>query len=450
MVWIKFIFVLYTLNTNRILFPMSKLFSKIAIIIFAVLLTLACSKSKAPNPEPEPEPQPEPHPIAAVYTMDIQVAGGADIVSKDDYVRSVVKIDGKEIYPDLEVESRVRGRGNSTWRWYPKKPYRLKFDDNHSVLGLDANKDWVLLANYRDPTHLMNAFSFQVGQWLGIPYTNHSRFVELSINGEYMGLYQLTEQVEIGNGRVDIDEGDGVLLSLDVDDGPDLAPDEGDNFWSSVFRMPVAIKHPEDLTPQIIEKVRGDFGALESAINAGNYAQASAIMNMPVFIDFLILQELVYNVELAAPRSTNLYRDKGGKYTMGPIWDFDAGFDFDWGTMYTGHNYFADQKLVLGTDPYNQLGGNRVPRFFTEMFKNKQFVTAFKNRWKQVKDGIVKENWEVMDSLVLLTKEAMARDYQRWPIDRHYNTEISRMKLWLNQRVEFLDRIIQNYPPGTL
>jgi hypothetical protein len=427
---------------------MLKLIPRYFTFLFAVLLLVACSKSSAPTPEPEPEPEPEETPTMAVYAIDIQVDNGAPIISKDDYLRCVVKIDGKTIHDNLEAAGRVRGRGNSTWRWYPKKPYRIKFDDNHEVLGLGANKDWVLLANYRDPTHLMNAFSFQVGQWLGIPYTNHTRFVELTLNGEYMGLYQLTEQVETGNGRVDINEDEGVLLSLDADDGPDLAPEEGDNFWSSVYRMPVAIKHPEDLNETVIAKVRQDLGELEAAIKEGNYERAGQLMDIPVFIDYLILQELVYNVELAAPRSTNLHRDKGGKYTMGPIWDFDAGFDFDWGTMYTGHNYFAQQELVLGTNPYNQIGGYRVPKFFTDLFKIRAFVTDFKARWNEVKEGIVKENWAVMEELVKVSKDAMARDYERWPIDRHYNTEISRMKLWLNNRVHFLDGIINKYPSG--
>ena len=417
-------------------------------IFLAFVFLLSCSKSTLPQPEPIPDPEPEPVASLAVYSLEINVENGAPIVSKDDYVRCVIKIDGKEIESDVEAAGRIRGRGNSTWRWYPKKPYRLKLDQDVEVLGLAANKDWVLLANYRDPTHLMNAFSLQVGHWLGMPNTNNTRFVELTLNGEYMGLYQLTEQVETGNGRVDIDEDEGVLLSLDADDGPDLAPDEGDNFWSSVFRLPVAIKHPEDLTPAVIENVRGDFAVLEAAIQAGDYEALEKVMDIPVFINFLILQELVYNVEIAAPRSTNLFRDKGGKYTMGPLWDFDAGFDFDWGTMYTGHNYFAQQELVFGTDPYNRIGGYRVSRFFSEMFKSRQFVTAFKARWNEVKAGIVQENWKVMEDLVRVAKPAMARDFERWPIDKHYNTEISRMKLWLNNRVTHLNRVINNYPPG--
>ena len=97
---------------------------------------------------------------------------------------------------------RIRGRGNSTWLWYPKKPYRIQLDSKAELLGLKADKDWVLPADYRDPTHLRNTFAFTLGQALELPYTNHSRYVEVTFNNDYIGFYMLTEQVEQGENRV--------------------------------------------------------------------------------------------------------------------------------------------------------------------------------------------------------------------------------------------------------
>jgi hypothetical protein len=131
-----------------------------------------------------------------------------------------------------------------------------------------------------------------------------------------------------------------VLLCLDLDDGPGLSPGAIDNFWSTVFDMPVCIKYPEEPTSDQLYAIRNDFALLEEAINNYDYDAVEALMNIQSLIDYLILQELVYNVEIDAPRSTFIHKDMGGKYVMGPVWDFDAGFDFDWGTMYTGHNYF--------------------------------------------------------------------------------------------------------------
>ncbi|OQC04744.1 MAG: CotH protein [Bacteroidetes bacterium ADurb.Bin090] len=190
-----------------------------------------------------------------VPAINIQVQDNAPVLSKDkeDYLPCVVEIDGKEMYADYIGTARIRGRGNSTWLWYDKKPYRIKLDEKAKILGLGSNKDWVLLANYRDPTNLMNAFGFEMASWLGLPFTNHTRFVEVTLNGDYIGLYQLTEQVEQAGDRVDIDVNEGVLLSLDKDDGPELAPGAEDNFWSAYYHLPICVKHPEDPTEETIK-----------------------------------------------------------------------------------------------------------------------------------------------------------------------------------------------------
>ena len=387
-----------------------------------------------------------------VFEMVIQVENNAPIVSKEstDYLNCSVTVDGKGILDDYQGTARIRGRGNSSWFWYDKKPYRIKLDESSGILGMKKNRDWVLLSNYRDPTDLMNTFGFEVADWLGLPFTNHTRYVEVTLNGDYIGLYQLTEQVEQGGNRVDIDDINGVLICLDLDDGPSLSPDESDNFWSSVFDMPVCVKYPEDPTIDQIYSIRSDFGKLEQAINLYDYDSVAALLDIPSFIDYLIVQELVYNVEIDAPRSVFMFKDVGGKYFMGPVWDFDAGFDFDWSTMYTGHNYFNAQELVLGTDPVNHTRGYRIPGFFTQMFRNNQFVQEYKARWNEVKDSIFEHAWSEMEEYILNIQGALQRDFDRWPIDKNYTTETNRMKNWLSDRVTYLTTVINNYPSGTV
>ena len=148
-----------------------------------------------------------------VAKMQITTDGQQAVDSKEkaDYRNCTIKIESDTAAWNYEGRGRIRGRGNSTWIWYPKKPYRIKLDEKASVLGLDANKDWVLLANYRDPTHLMNTFVFEMGYGLNMPFTNHTRYVEVTLNGDYIGLYQLTEQIEVGKSRVDIGKKKGWL-----------------------------------------------------------------------------------------------------------------------------------------------------------------------------------------------------------------------------------------------
>ena len=388
-----------------------------------------------------------------IAKMDISTDGNLAVNSKEktDYRACTIKIESDTAVWNYEGRGRIRGRGNSTWEWYPKKPYRIKLDEKAEILGLSADKDWVLLANYRDPTHLMNTFVFEMGERLGIPYPNHTRYVELTLNGDYKGLYQLTEQVEQGINRVNIDKQEGWLLSLDVDDGPEESPDADDNFWSDIYDMPVCVKHPEtDSRPGIVAEARVVLAELENAILAHDYEALSQIMDIPVMIDYLLIQEFIYNVEVAAPRSIFLHKDAGRKWTYGPLWDFDAGFDFDWGQMYTGHQFFKDyRETVLGTNPARHVSNyTYTSSFFTDMWKNSQFVSEVKTRWEQIRPRIMAEFWPETKKYAEAATEAMERDAKRWPIDKQYATEINRMEKWLNSRTIYMDNIVGGYPAG--
>lgn len=406
---------------------------------------ISCSLNDGENAQEEVNPEQK----NRTFTLSVEAHNASPVASKETYVSCRVAVNGEGLYNDYAGSARIRGRGNSSWLWYDKKPYRIKLDEKSEMLGLGANKDWVLLANYRDPTHLMNAVAFEAARYMELPYANHSRYVEVTLNGDYVGLYQLTEQVEADENRVDIDNEEGYLLSLDLDDGPSLNPEGEDNFWSQVFQMPVCVKNPENQTPQQLDAIKADFAMLENAINSYNYNAVAQLMDIKSFVDFLILQELTYNVELAAPRSMYMYKDRGGKYAMGPPWDFDGGFDFDWGTMYTGHSYFASyQELVLGTDPARQTGGYHVPRFFTQMFKNQTFVAQYKARWSEMHAGLLAHTLSYIDEVAGYTAEAMERDYVRWPIDKSYAHEIAQLKTWITKRIGYMTTVINNIPPA--
>ena len=429
------------LHINR---NFKSLFSLVFIIVIGLVFT-RCNEVDL-NDDPVEKSEVEKYKVA---TVNIVTANNAEIVSKEDYTDCSVEVrSGNEKWNFLGT-GRIRGRGNSTWLWYPKKPFRIKLDEKASVLGLNENKDWILLADYRDPTHLMNTFVFTVGQQLEMPYVNNIRYVEVNLNGEYLGLYSLTEQVEEGKNRVAIDEENGYLLSLDADDGPELAPEESDNFWSSVCHMPVCVKNPAIISGDQLTQIKTEFATLETAIKNANYSEVEQLLDIPTFIDFMLIQELVYNVEVAAPRSMYLFKDVDGKWTMGPLWDFDAGFDFDWGTMYTGHNYFMNHReLVLGTSPVNHTGGYIVPNFFTDLFKSKQFVAEYKTRWLAIEDKIMTECWPATYAYAEQFADAMKRDAERWPINKDNENEIQRMRQWLITRVNYLGVVINNYPDG--
>lgn len=106
------------------------------------------------------------------------------------------------------------------------------------------------------------------------------------------------------------------------------------------------------------------------------------------------------------------------------------------------------KELVLGTDPAKRIGGYQVPKFFVDLFKNKRFVTEYKARWKEVRELVMSDFWETTSLYAEGAADAMKRDFNKWPIDKKYATEIERMKTWLSQRCNYLDTVIANYPAG--
>ena len=376
-----------------------------------------------------------------VHHIYIETENHAIIDSKEEYVPCTVSIESDEADWCLkEIAAGIRGRGNSTWEWYPKKPYRIKFDKKQSVLGLGKAKSWVLLAEYRDPTDLMNAYVFELGRALNMPFPNHNRYVWVHLNAEEIGLYHLTEQVQQGENRVNVDEKLGYLLSLDADDGPYFS-NERDNFWSITYQLPVCVKNPEDQSQSQLEIIRDEFNILEQAIKKGTYAEVSEILDITSMADFLIIQELVYNVELDAPRSMYIHKDIGGKWTFGPLWDFDGGFDFDWSDMYHSHRYFSNPKeLVMGKNPYSREGASYNPsRFFTDLFRHKEFISIYKSEWKKIKN-LHAQVWSVTNEYV--SDYWWTKEQDMWNIHLQYFGQITAMGNWLNNRIVYLDSFI--------
>lgn len=425
-------------------------------------------------------------PYIRILVDDASVLSRTDSLEKPAYIGCTIEVAGNGIYADVPVSAaKIKQRGNSTRLWYDKKPYRIKFQEKIEMLGLAANKDWVLLANFRDPTNLMNALAFDIAREMGsFNFVNANRFVEVEINGDYKGLYQLTEQIEQAESRVNV-AADGVLLSLDQDDGPELSPDANDNFWSATYKLPVAVKYPKTLAEGGLEQIRSDFKRLEDAIASADYDAVKALLDVRSFMDFLILQEITRNVELEAPRSMYLHRASAeGKYVFGPVWDFDGGFGYSWNEE--TKEYFSSQSWILGStnpsrspfnctaDKKNDWGmctvgtsggrggfggfganawdGSGASGFFTNLFSNAQFLTEYKARWAELAPKISALVSERLNVYLTENAVAMANDAERWPWPESRNNTgknsaaASRdLEAWLQKRISDYSAVVNGY-----
>ncbi|VEU83278.1 CotH kinase family protein [Acholeplasma hippikon] len=250
------------------------------------------------------------------------------ILDKENYISGSVHLTNADEYEDVYASMGIRGRGNSTWSM-PKKPYRIKFDKRVSLLGMKSAKNYVLLADYADKSLLRNYLAHEMASYLNTSYKLQYEHVVVYLNGEYQGIYLLTEQVQIDENRLWIDDKDqafdaGFLIELD---SRDRAMEEGEeNFeYIIVTGKYYVIKSPDmrdfsDLVREAkINYIKSYIRDMEQSFIDGTYEN---YIDIDSAIDFWIIQELFKNND-AAFSSFYFHKEKNGKIKLGPLWDFD-------------------------------------------------------------------------------------------------------------------------------
>ncbi|MBO4475270.1 MAG: CotH kinase family protein [Bacteroidales bacterium] len=299
--------------------------------------------------------------------VHINTANGAAIKSKTVWVPATMRIGGEE------YACSIRGRGNSTWEW-PKKPYTVRLDKRASVMGMPAHKRWILLANFMDRTLMRNIVAMKVASLTSLAWTPSCVSVELMLNGRHVGNYLLIEQVRVDENRVNIDETDGVLLELDFHGDEDIQwVDYHGRCWQRWDGIPFAIKHPDsdEITPERVRQIKDYVSEVASVLYSDGFADPVGgypkYLDVESFIDYWIVFEVMGNHELGNPGSVFMHKDKGGKLTAGPCWDFD------WGVL----SYKTSPQARTGL-----INGESI--WYARLMKDPVFRSALKARFLEL------------------------------------------------------------------
>lgn len=358
----------------------------------------------------------------------IDTEGGAAIHSKEVYVNATIQVDGKGKYADYTGTTQIRGRGNSTWGM-PKKPYRLKLSTKSEMFGLSAEKDWVLLANYLDPTLMLNAVAMKIGQQLELPYTNHIIPVNVTLNGSYIGSYNFTEQVEVEFNRVNVGD-EGLLLELDV------YYDEDFQFRSQDFNLPVMVKSPDLESQEEIVPIAQQFDALTALLAASSFPDNGYKDQFDIesLAGFLIVHMLTDNQELNHPKSTYMHKSTSGKFTMGPIWDFDWAYGYEGG----GTHFVSANRAFFWN------GGGIGTHFFERFLSDPEFTSLLKEKWSVYRASSFPELIQFVEHYSVQIRSAKNEDYKKWKTgDTDFMKDVANLRSWLLQRAAYLDGYIQ-------
>ncbi len=388
-------------------------------------------------------------------TLCITTDGGAQITSKDSYVRGDLNILADAGTPGAySGRIRIRGRGNSTWE-LAKKPYRINLDVSSSLLGLPANaKNWVLLANHADKTLIRNSVAFEISSRLGLPFTCAYRHVDVVLNGQYVGSYLLTDHIEIGEHRVDVDE-----LSSSQEDmsepnitGGYVAEIDGfapyePGLIETNRKIPLSLKSPEGNATQTNYFINY-INAFENRLFSNTPSEAPGgyfeMVDKESLVNWYIACELTGNSD--SFWSVRFFKRRGNnRFFLGPLWDFDIAFNSD--------NRVANAGYRLMSDAGHSI---LLKQWIARHRQDDVFMRAVKVRWNELMaDGLESFILGKVDELsqALVSSGSAAKNYTRWNVLNErvlrevfyqgtYGEHVSFLRQYLEDRIQWFDKEI--------
>ncbi|MBN4070991.1 CotH kinase family protein [Crocinitomix catalasitica] len=427
-------------------------------------------------------------PIIKIYT------GGAEIPDDPKIIGTMGIINGSgetnnitDPYTDYYGNIGIETRGNSTQE-YDKKTYSFELrtaadvDTSVSLLGMPSEEDWILHNMVIDKSLIRIPMSFYFMQEMG-HYAARWRFVEVMLNDDYRGVYILTERIKRDKNRVNIAKleateisGDektgGYILRIDWNEGEGVAgiPTGFDSEYKSVGgeKMFYQYYYPKAEKIQAEQKsyIKGYMDEFEQALwsstkhnNLGNHY--SQYFDLTSLADFIIINELSRNSD-GYKLSTYIHKENinaGNKFKSGPMWDFDQTYGMSTvcgGDETDGWNYTQEHK---GCSDFISL-----PKWYYKIMNDPLFQNHLKCRWELHRAGVLHKDsindW--IDSTVNFIDAAKDRNFLLWefigqeiwsepdPFPETYDEEISWMKTWISDRIDWLDTNIPGDCSGDL
>lgn len=365
----------------------------------------------------------------------IETENNQPIVSKETYLNASYWLDpmgaegieplGSEITP---LPMQIRGRGHSSWKGF-KKPYKIKLGKKTALMGMPKNKHWALLK----PTENTVA-GLQLGKLMGMSWTPSFRPVEVVLNGDYIGLYFLTETIRIDENRVNIYE------QQDQETNPELIKSgwlvEVDNYHDECqitipecgrWNLTLRYHSPENLSNPQLQWLTNEFKAINTAI----YSTDKTSTEWEKYIDvesmarFFILQEIMDNPD-GFHGSFYLHKDMGdnAKWIAGPIWDL---------VCYNREktDYTFRMKVHYGFTPH----------WIGEIIQYDSFCQSVKSVWDEVYPNRLSEIYDYIDATVLPLADAWEKDCERWNEDPTQTAQLraDRIKTALRRNIEWFN-----------
>ena len=361
------------------------------------------------------------------------------VVSKDTWLEgtsyAIVYSDGTV----LDSPGKIKGRGNVTWK-YAKKPYAVKFEKKQKPFGFPTNKSWVLLAESCDPSLLRTAYMCAISKAADIEWTINYQYVNLFLNGEYMGVYVFTDKVEKSENRINIKK-DGFII-------------EDDNYYQNEILYfvtykglgrPYTFKYPDDDK----DIVKGDenylfiesfMNQLESSLKVllDTHGDTGYMDKLDItsFAKIHIANQVFMNFD---PNRYYVLPSRQSKLKMMPMWDSEWSMG-SWNTSWKGNPYPIEKNTYWENMHY-----------FKYLMKSPTFKEAVKTEWAKFYSKVQQVKDEV-ESVRQVIAKAQVANHKKWPSTgrpmnykvKSWEEEVERVNTFFDTRVTWMNKRINN------
>jgi hypothetical protein len=374
-----------------------------------------------------------------------KILGTMKIIQRPNGDRNFVSDVSNEAFLNYSGTIGIETRGSSSQELL-KKPYGIDTleddgieNDNVQLLGMPKENDWILNSFAFDDSMMRDYISYTMARQMG-QYAVNLKYCEVVLNGDYIGLYALSEKIKRDGDRVDIaklsdDENSlpeitgGYIIQTDRTGGDNPPEAWNNNGAGYIHEKP----NSDDITSAQSSYIESVFRDLDdNATNSIITSGYPSIIDVPSFVDYMLVAEFASNVDAYA-LSTFYHKDRSGKLRAGPVWDYNLTYGndlFQWGY----DRSFTD----VWQFNYSNIGAN----FWGDLFADPTFKCYLSKRFNEVTNTGEPLNYDYISSLIdstaALISEALVRENERWNTIENFSEEIINMKSWIQERITWM------------
>lgn len=343
--------------------------------------------------------------------------------------------DGRASY--ISTDATLQGRGNYTWSAFEKKPYSLTLSQEASLLEMGAATRWVLLANAADVSHIRNKLAYDFAADIGLSYSPQSAWVELYLNGEYVGLYLLCERNEIHRERVNVVTDGSFLISAELES---RLVQQGYPYLTTPSGQTMRLHSPKSASQENLQAYNDILRAVEGAILSADGTDPYSGKSLEELIDIdswakkYLVEEVFGNIDACLISQYYYYDAKTQKMFAGPVWDFDISLGSNANPDIKSPYVFVGSKLRASETSSTQ--------WFEQLYQNELFYRRVTELYETLALPILEHLLDSrIESYDAEVSPARLRDELRWENVGASEQEAKYMKTYLSERLKLLTKV---------